>query len=103
MPAGQVDAMVGAGPAPRHYDPASRPVLDLIRKLTARRDLAFVSLEKAGLRLELRRDAGRGAAGSFNREFDRRRAGGADVRTGEDSLELGRDAGRGATDPCGAA
>jgi oxaloacetate decarboxylase alpha subunit len=58
MPAGQVDAMVAAGPAARHYDPTSRPVLDLIRKLTARSDLGFVSVEKPGLRLELRRNPG---------------------------------------------
>jgi oxaloacetate decarboxylase alpha subunit len=58
MPAGQVDAMVAAGPAVRHYDAASRPILDLIRKLTARSDLGFVSVEKPGLRLELSREAG---------------------------------------------
>jgi oxaloacetate decarboxylase alpha subunit len=58
MPAGQVDAMVAAGPAARHYDPTSQPVLDLIRKLTARSDLGFVSVEKPGLRLELRRNPG---------------------------------------------
>jgi oxaloacetate decarboxylase alpha subunit len=65
MPAGQVDAMANAGPAPRHYDPTVPPLLRLIRTLTARRDLALVSLEKAGFKLELRRDADaaqRGAA-----------------------------------------
>ena len=55
MPQIQVDAMLAAGPAPRHYDPASRPALDLIRKLTSRRDLSQVSVEKPGFRLQLRR------------------------------------------------
>lgn len=55
MPAGQVDAMIAAGPAERHYHPAAKPTLSLIRKLTARRDLDEVSVEKAGFRLELRR------------------------------------------------
>ncbi|HTY49527.1 MAG TPA: hypothetical protein VMB48_07540, partial [Steroidobacteraceae bacterium] len=57
MPAAQVDAMQAAGPAPRHYDPAVRPVIELIRRLTARRDLAAVSVEKPGIRLSLRRTA----------------------------------------------
>jgi oxaloacetate decarboxylase alpha subunit len=55
MPQTQVDAMLAAGPAARHYDPSSRPAMDLIRKLTARRDLAHVLVEKPGFRLELRR------------------------------------------------
>jgi oxaloacetate decarboxylase alpha subunit len=57
MPAGQVDAMVAAGPAPRHYDPAMSPVLDLLRKLSRRSDLDYVSVDKAGMKLELRRHA----------------------------------------------
>jgi len=57
MPAGQVDAMVAAGPAERHYDPTTKPALALLRKLIARRDLAEVSIAKAGFRLELRRAA----------------------------------------------
>jgi oxaloacetate decarboxylase alpha subunit len=57
MPAGQVDAMTAAGPARRHYSPASRPLLDLIRKLCARADLDYVAVHKAGIALELRRDA----------------------------------------------
>ncbi|MGA8707072.1 MAG: hypothetical protein WB646_08810 [Steroidobacteraceae bacterium] len=56
MPAGQVDAMYAAGPAARHYDPSVAPLMRLIRTLTARRDLWYVSLQKAGFRLELRRD-----------------------------------------------
>lgn len=57
MPAGQVDAMRAAGPAPRHYDPALQPVLDLLGRLCARRDLTQVSLAKAGFRLEMRAHA----------------------------------------------
>lgn len=56
MPASQVDAMIAAGPAVRHYEAAIQPVLSLIRELTARRDLTQVSVEKAGFRLQLRRD-----------------------------------------------
>ena len=55
MPAGLVDAMLAAGPAARHYDPTLKPVMSLIRQLTARRDLARISVEKSGFRLELRR------------------------------------------------
>jgi oxaloacetate decarboxylase alpha subunit len=55
MPAGQVDAMLAAGPAARHYDPATKPVLRLIRELTGRRDLAHVQIDKPGFALELRR------------------------------------------------
>jgi oxaloacetate decarboxylase alpha subunit len=55
MPANQVDAMIAAGPANRHYDASIQPALSLIRKLTATRDLTHVSVQKAGFRLELRR------------------------------------------------
>ena len=53
MPAGQVDAMKAAGPAVRIYDPVRNPVMNLIRELIARRDIAHVSVEKSGFRLEL--------------------------------------------------
>jgi oxaloacetate decarboxylase alpha subunit len=55
MPGNLVDAMQAAGPAVRHYDPDSRPLLDLIRQLTARDDLNEVSFAKGDLKLELRR------------------------------------------------
>jgi oxaloacetate decarboxylase alpha subunit len=55
MPVGQVDAMRAAGPAARHYNPTMRPVMSLLRQLTARRDLVSVSVRKAGFRLELQR------------------------------------------------
>jgi oxaloacetate decarboxylase alpha subunit len=53
MPANLIDAMQAAGPAPREYDPALRPVLRLIRELCARRDLADILVEKPGFRLHL--------------------------------------------------
>jgi len=55
MPQTQVEAMLAAGPAPRHYHPSRRPAMELIRQLTARRDLSHVSVEKPGFRLQLRR------------------------------------------------
>ena len=55
MPAGQVDAMLAAGPAAQHYDPDAKPIISLIRNLTARRDLEHVSLAKPGFKLEMRR------------------------------------------------
>ncbi len=58
MPANLVDAMRAAGPAVRHYNPDSRPVLDLVRQLTARRDVSQVAIEKDGFKLALRRYAG---------------------------------------------
>jgi oxaloacetate decarboxylase alpha subunit len=54
MPAEQVDAMKTAGPAPQAYSPSRAPVMNLIRQLTARRDLAYVCVEKSGFRLELK-------------------------------------------------
>jgi oxaloacetate decarboxylase alpha subunit len=62
MPAGQVDAMLEAGPAARHYNPSVQPAISLIRKLTAHRDLSEVSVEKPGFRLHLRRSAPVGGA-----------------------------------------
>jgi len=53
MPANLVDAMQSAGPAPRHYDPTLRPVMALIRQLTARADVTRIAIEKAGFKLEL--------------------------------------------------
>ena len=54
MPATQVDAMRAAGPAPRHYDPESRPVMDLLRRVLRLRDVAELTVVKADFRLELR-------------------------------------------------
>ena len=61
MPAGQVDAMLAAGPAPRHYNPELKPVLNLIRQLATHPELSRVSVAKPGFRLELNRHAPAGA------------------------------------------
>ena len=53
MPANLVDAMKDAGPAPLEYDPAVRPVMELLRGLLARDDLSRIRVEKDGLKLEL--------------------------------------------------
>jgi oxaloacetate decarboxylase alpha subunit len=58
MPAAQVDAMRAAGPAPRHYDPESQPVMDLLRRVLRMRDIAELSVVKGDFRLELRGGAG---------------------------------------------
>jgi len=58
MPAGQVDAMKAAGPAQKTYDPDMAPVMTLLRQLTERRDIAYLSIEKRGFKLELRGQAG---------------------------------------------
>jgi oxaloacetate decarboxylase alpha subunit len=64
MPAGQVDAMLASGPAKHSYDaaksptgddPTLKPVMNLLRQLTARRDLTQIIVEKSGCRVELRR------------------------------------------------
>jgi len=62
MPAEQVDAMLAAGPSARHYNPDSRPVLSLLRGLLDRTEQPELTVEKPGLRLELRRSAAERAA-----------------------------------------
>jgi oxaloacetate decarboxylase alpha subunit len=57
MPANLVDAMAAAGPAPREYDPKTKPVMELLKELLARTDLTRVSVEKAGFKLLLEADA----------------------------------------------
>jgi oxaloacetate decarboxylase (Na+ extruding) subunit alpha len=57
MPAGQVDAMLAAGPAPRHYNPDLKPVLNLVRQLAQHPELSEISVTKPGFKLELRRHA----------------------------------------------
>jgi oxaloacetate decarboxylase (Na+ extruding) subunit alpha len=54
MPAELVNAMQANGPAPRHYDPETKPVLQLIRSLCARQDIDEITIQKAGFRLALR-------------------------------------------------
>ena len=53
MPAGLVDAMQAAGPAPRDYDPAKVPVMNLVREVLRRSDIDGLTIEKEGFRLEL--------------------------------------------------
>ncbi|MEU2347956.1 biotin carboxyl carrier protein [Modestobacter sp. NPDC049651] len=55
MPADQVDAMVAAGPAPRHYQPTLAPVLGLIRELGERTTVHDLAVAKPGLRLSVHR------------------------------------------------
>jgi len=59
MPGEQVNAMKAAGPAPQTYNPDIAPVMRLLRQLAARRDIARLSVEKPGFKLELK---GRAAA-----------------------------------------
>jgi oxaloacetate decarboxylase alpha subunit len=54
MPAEEVDAMVAAGPARRHYNPDLKPVLDLLRGLGTRPPVSRLRIDKPGFRLELR-------------------------------------------------
>ena len=58
MPAAQVDAMLTAPPAPRHYNPEIRPVYALLEQLAEHRELSHVAVAKPSFRLELRRKTG---------------------------------------------
>ncbi|MDP3673402.1 MAG: hypothetical protein WA191_18295 [Telluria sp.] len=53
MPADQVDAMIAAGPARRHYNPDVRPILKLLRELQTRPGVSDVVIDKPNFRLEL--------------------------------------------------
>ncbi len=53
MPADQVDAMVAAGPAKRHYNPEIKPVLELLRELKQRPAFSELVIEKENFKLEL--------------------------------------------------
>ncbi len=53
MPAAQVDAMQAAGPAPRHYDPDTLAVMDLVRTVLKRRDVTAFEIAKGDFRLEV--------------------------------------------------
>ena len=54
MPATQVDAMRAAGPAARDYDPASKPVMELLRRVLKLRDVSELHIEKKEFKLRLR-------------------------------------------------
>ena len=51
MPAEQVDAMLAAGPAARHYNPEPQPVLGLLRELARGRRSRQLVIDKPGFRL----------------------------------------------------
>ena len=51
MPAGEVDAMLAAAPAARHYTPEVQPVLRLLRELDSRPPAARLVVDKPGFRL----------------------------------------------------
>ena len=57
MPAAEVDVMLAAGPARRHYNPDIAGVLGLLRELASRPPLAHLAVSKPGFRLELRAGA----------------------------------------------
>ncbi len=46
--------MRAAGPAPRHYDPESKPVMELLRRVLKLRNVAELRVVKSDFRLELR-------------------------------------------------
>ena len=51
MPADEVDAMLAAAPAARHYTPKAQPVLRLLRELGSRPPVARLVVDKPGFRL----------------------------------------------------
>jgi oxaloacetate decarboxylase alpha subunit len=61
MPAEQVDAMVAAGPAPRHFNPELAPVLTLLGELGSRASVHDLAVSKPGIRLSVRRASPAGA------------------------------------------
>jgi oxaloacetate decarboxylase alpha subunit len=54
MPPQQVDAMLAAGPAARHYNPATTSLMKLLRELAARPPVAELAIDKPGFRMRLR-------------------------------------------------
>jgi oxaloacetate decarboxylase (Na+ extruding) subunit alpha len=53
MPAEEVDAMLAAGPARRHYNPDMQPIFKLLRELEKRPAARDLVIEKPGFRFEL--------------------------------------------------
>jgi oxaloacetate decarboxylase alpha subunit len=53
MPAEEVDAMLAAGPARRHYNPDMQPIFKLLRELQKRPAASDIVIEKPGFRFEL--------------------------------------------------
>jgi oxaloacetate decarboxylase (Na+ extruding) subunit alpha len=62
MPGEEVDAMLAAGPARRHYNPDMQPIYKLLRELQKRPAVADIAVEKPGFRLELHSSQNREAA-----------------------------------------
>jgi oxaloacetate decarboxylase alpha subunit len=60
MPAEQVDAMLAAGPAPRHANPSLAPVLDLLAELGSRPSVHDLAVSKPGFSLAVRRSSSEG-------------------------------------------
>jgi len=54
MPGEEVDAMLAAAPAERHYHPEAQPVLRLLRELGTRPPVRALVVDKPGFRLELK-------------------------------------------------
>jgi oxaloacetate decarboxylase alpha subunit len=54
MPGEEVDAMLAAAPAARHYHPQVQPVLRLLRELGSRPPTARLVVDKPAFRLELK-------------------------------------------------
>ena len=54
MPAGEVDAMLAAGPARRRYNPGLKPLLELLGGLAGRPPADELIIDKPGFRLALR-------------------------------------------------
>lgn len=57
MPEEQVDAMVAAGPASRHFNPELGPVLTLLDELGSRPSVHDLAVTKPGFRLSVRRSS----------------------------------------------
>ena len=62
MPAGEVDAMLAARPAARHYTPEVQPVLRLLRELGSRPPVSRLVVDKPGFRLSLSSSGSSGEA-----------------------------------------
>ncbi len=63
MPPEQVDAMLAAGPAQRHFNPSMAPVLTLLRELGTRTTVSDLAVAKRDLRLVVHRHSEGGTRG----------------------------------------
>jgi oxaloacetate decarboxylase alpha subunit len=54
MPGQEVDAMLAAAPAARHYNPEAQPIMRLLRELGSRPPAARLVVDKPGFRLSLK-------------------------------------------------